>query len=779
MRVEELQVLISANADQFTNELRAIQSQLNTLGKNTDNVSGKIGGSFTGSIIKGQVVANILTNTIRGLAMGFGNLVKAVVKNGAEYSRLKVATETVAKNIGLTAVQVDGLRDSLIEANVYGTRAEEVIKTLALSGLVSMADGLSVIDARSGKTAYGVEALVLQMKDLAGTAGVDSATAINRLTKFIRTGQAEVAETITPIRRLNVIYAEWAEKNNTVVSAMTETQFALARMWEVTEQARKSWGAYANIFQSSSKAWESTGNVIRTLAELLGGYLEPILSVVSNAFFQFFAGLRKALIDNESGFRKWATQVAGFLVAVVRVIGTLLTRIPVIGKYFRELARFSIKPITNVGNAMEDTEDAVGGATGATKKLKKELQGLAGFDELNVLNQPDSGAGAGGVGGVSGGEGSGGGFEIPDISADVNAKADAVIDEWKKKWAKFKEDNKGLFDDLKYIWEEILVPFGNWFKENWVTIAKWALVIAGVILVFAGIVKVVTFVISVFGALSTIWGVLTTVAGVVMGVITTLAGILNLPVGVVVALIAIIGVLVWTIATHWNEIVAITKEAFSNFAKSISDSLKAIKKYFSDVWDALTNYISKWIGTKIAQFKYLWEMFKLGIRFAGAYAEMIFNNIQLYVRRMVDNIQNRIARLKVGFQTFFGNIVDAVKKPINNIIDAINRFLSTIRGIKIPVIAPNGINVPSIPRLARGGVIESPTLSVIGESGREVVMPLENNTEWITELADQISSRGGTSGQLVVKIGENKIYDKFIDFYNEKSLATNTNLINI
>ena len=48
---------------------------------------------------------------------GFKSLTKAVVTNGSEYTRLKIATETVAKNMNLSATQVDGLRDSLADAN--------------------------------------------------------------------------------------------------------------------------------------------------------------------------------------------------------------------------------------------------------------------------------------------------------------------------------------------------------------------------------------------------------------------------------------------------------------------------------------------------------------------------------------------------------------------------------------------------------------------------------------------------------------------------------------
>lgn len=45
-----------------------------------------------------------------------------------------------------------------------------------------------------------------------------------------------------------------------------------------------------------------------------------------------------------------------------------------------------------------------------------------------------------------------------------------------------------------------------------------------------------------------------------------------------------------------------------------------------------------------------------------------------------------------------------------------------------------------VPMLAKGGIIDSPTFAMVGEAGKEAVIPLENNTGWIKELAEKISS---------------------------------------
>lgn len=46
----------------------------------------------------------------------------------------------------------------------------------------------------------------------------------------------------------------------------------------------------------------------------------------------------------------------------------------------------------------------------------------------------------------------------------------------------------------------------------------------------------------------------------------------------------------------------------------------------------------------------------------------------------------------------------------------------------------------SVPAMAKGGIVTQPTLAMVGERGREAVMPLENNTGWIDELALKLSA---------------------------------------
>lgn len=82
------------------------------------------------------------------------------------------------------------------------------------------------------------------------------------------------------------------------------------------------------------------------------------------------------------------------------------------------------------------------------------------------------------------------------------------------------------------------------------------------------------------------------------------------------------------------------------------------------------------------------------------------------------------------------------EKAVNFIIDKINTLSWDIPEW-VPAVGGGkfGFDVSpiTIPRLAKGGIAYQPTQAIIGEAGREAVLPLENNTEWMDDLAERIS----------------------------------------
>ena len=58
----------------------------------------------------------------------------------------------------------------------------------------------------------------------------------------------------------------------------------------------------------------------------------------------------------------------------------------------------------------------------------------------------------------------------------------------------------------------------------------------------------------------------------------------------------------------------------------------------------------------------------------------------------------------------------------------------------------------NIPAMAQGGVVDSATLAMIGENGKEAVVPLENNLEWLNKLAGMLNERMGGNTPIVLQV---------------------------
>lgn len=63
--------------------------------------------------------------------------------------------------------------------------------------------------------------------------------------------------------------------------------------------------------------------------------------------------------------------------------------------------------------------------------------------------------------------------------------------------------------------------------------------------------------------------------------------------------------------------------------------------------------------------------------------------------------------------------------------------------------------------LAEGGIVDKPMRALIGEDGKEAVLPLKNNTEWIAELAEQLNELQNKNFNLDNLKERENIYNNF------------------
>lgn len=131
--------------------------------------------------------------------------------------------------------------------------------------------------------------------------------------------------------------------------------------------------------------------------------------------------------------------------------------------------------------------------------------------------------------------------------------------------------------------------------------------------------------------------------------------------------------------------------------------------------------------------------------------------------KMWEGIKNVAGGAAKWIGDTFESIMNTVKGAINAVISLINGAIRAINkiSVKIPDWVPEfggkkfGFNIPTIPKLATGGIIDKPTLALVGEAGKEAVMPLEKNTQWIDKLADKLSGKTSNSSSTY------NIYNKF------------------
>lgn len=173
-----------------------------------------------------------------------------------------------------------------------------------------------------------------------------------------------------------------------------------------------------------------------------------------------------------------------------------------------------------------------------------------------------------------------------------------------------------------------------------------------------------------------------------------------------------------------------------NIKDWIKGAVDTIKGWFSDLWNKI-----KEIFSPVANFfKEIWNK-------AYNAVKTVFSPIVNFFGGIWDKIKNKFSKLG----TSIGDAISsAVKSGINGVISlierTINKAIGLINGaIKLINLLP-GVNVGyvkklSMPRLAKGGIVDSATIAMVGEQGKEAVVPLENNTEWMDKLADRLAAR--------------------------------------
>ena len=165
------------------------------------------------------------------------------------------------------------------------------------------------------------------------------------------------------------------------------------------------------------------------------------------------------------------------------------------------------------------------------------------------------------------------------------------------------------------------------------------------------------------------------------------------------------------------------KKTWENFKKN-STAVKTIKGKIGVGW---TRVKEAWNSVKN-------KTASLRARITGG-ASGIINAIHNKWQYLKDNAM-------ITFRArFMGRIGDAVKSAWNTFASGYNAVRSRINEFasKLNI----GISLPEAKRLAKGGITLGATNAIIGEAGKEAVLPLERNLGWQRTLAEQLVAKMG------------------------------------
>ena len=321
-------------------------------------------------------------------------------------------------------------------------------------------------------------------------------------------------------------------------------------------------------------------------------------------------------------------------------------------------------------------------------------------------------------------------------------------------------------------------------SENWEIFLAIAGVIAGIAAAI-GLYNTVAAVKAAMAAMevTTVWALVAAYVAQAAAMVAALAPYL-LIVAAIAAVIAIIVVCV----KHWDEIkeaagkaVDFIKGAWEKVATWFDETIvQPIKNAFSGMWDNLKNGAKNaWTGIKNA-FGSVATWFKDKFSQAWNNVKNIFSTGGKIFTGLKDGIAN-------VFKTVVNGIIGGINKAIAVPFNAINKMLNSIRNAEFLGIAPfkgmwkqNPLSVPEIPKLARGGIVDSATIAMIGEQGKEAIVPLENNTEWIDKLASKINApANGKPVKVVLNVDGKAFAETSISTINDLTRQTGSLKLNL
>lgn len=237
---------------------------------------------------------------------------------------------------------------------------------------------------------------------------------------------------------------------------------------------------------------------------------------------------------------------------------------------------------------------------------------------------------------------------------------------------------------------------------------------------------------------------------------------------------------------------------FESIGEKISSTIEAVKGFFSDLWNSITEFFSSIWGSITGFFANVWSSITGFFADAKNAVRDAFDTVKGFFADLWDSITGFFSDARNAVVDFWNGFLEAAKAPINGIIGLINKMIDGLNSIQFDI--PEwlgggkfGINIAHIPMLAEGGIVTAPTLAMVGEGAQnEAVVPLDDFKRDIasivatsvatvmSEFAMAKNESGEAQGniELTVNVGGDKLYNNVIKEINRRTRNNGKCVIN-
>lgn len=433
--VDELQVLITANAKNFDRQIKAVKQQMGDLGKTASSQGKQVSSSIGGMVKKYALLAAAIATTYK--------VIKSSTKEFGDFEQNVGGAKAI---FGDYAGYVQ--KKAVDAANTMGMSMNEYMKTLNKIGAIMQGSGMGQAESLQ-MTAEWMQ----RAADQASVMGVTTTEAMDAITAAAK-GNFMLMDNIGVKMNATTLEAYALSKGiKQSYDSMTEAQkvgLAYELFLERTNYAAGNFAREGATTLNGSLATLKAN--FANLGAMLGQAFAPVIMQVAQFISNYLIPALQAVIPYVIGFMQVIGQMVSF---VMGALSGLFGGGKKSADSMAESAASAASNVGSVGTAASGAGKSLGDAAKQAKKLKGQL---AGFDEMNVLQEPqDTSGGSGGGGGGAGASGVAlpeidmSGFENFNPFGDMEEKAKRVADAI-----------KGIFGDINF--DPLIKSFGELWK---------------------------------------------------------------------------------------------------------------------------------------------------------------------------------------------------------------------------------------------------------------------------------------------------------------------------